>query len=974
MEKDGFKFGVVSGLHLDVQVVSRVNFTLELGAMSEQVSVTAETPMLQTTGSQVGTVVDNKRLVELPLNGRNFTQLALLVPGTVQSNGDYVATYSLATRGTGVSFITNGQSSNDNQYLLDGVPVKEVQHEGPAFSPSIESLQEFQVQTSNYGLEFSGEGGAQLNMVSKTGTNAFHGAVFEFLRNDKSDARNFFAPSKPPLRRNQFGGTFGGPIQKDKTFFFGSFEGQRIRKGYTQTGLVPDSKTREGDFSDLLGKGFIITDPLTGQPFPGNVIPKQRLSPVTKTVLDKYVPLPNNLGNPAFNWVSIDSNKINSEQYIARVDHRLGDNDQIYTRYLQENVGNISPKFFPTDSFQVGSRGLNAMVGYTHSFGGTMVNEFKVAYNRHTQNEVVGRAFKENVVGLLGLQGLGQDPASWGIPDLSVTGYSNFGEHGQGQVVSGPRRWRNELFHFNELFIWIKGSHNVKLGMQYNRNRDTFPEAIYPRGLYGFDGRFTNPAGTPNANSSLADYLLGLPRTQTSSIDIFNPHFTNSTYYPFIEDTWKVSRNLTLNFGLSYWNFGRPVSRDNSISNIDFSTAPLPQLVTARDAEQKGFPRGLIDPDNNNFAPKFHFAWVPFGMSKVVLRGGYGLIYQRSTINYWIDLAINPPFVRQQTQILEPAAVASYNMQTAFLNVAPIPLLTFAQQRNWVDGYVQQWNFTTQFQPKSNIVATIGYVGNKGTKLPFQYDVNMAMPGLGTVQSRRPYQDFGTINYLGTGVTSTYNSLQATFEKRFSAGFSFLGSYTWSKCLDTSGFQDPRYVHEPGRCSLDIGQSLVMSYIYELPFSSRQPVVKAIVRGWQLNGITTFRGGTAFSVMAPGDWANVGGSARANVIGDWQLSNSERTPLRWFRTEAFTTPLPGQFGNAGRNILTGPGFSNFDVGLQRNFPFGETRNLMVRVAAFNVFNHANFNNPGGTVTSASYGRIGSAGEPRDLDFGVRYTF
>lgn len=972
VEKEGFKTSVVSDLHLNVQVIPRVNVVLEIGTISDRVNVIARAPLLETTSAQIGTIVDNKRLVELPLNGRNFTQLTLLVPGVVESKNDYVATYSLATRGTGVSFTVNGQSSQNNQYLLDGVPIKEYQHQGAAFSPSIEAVQEFQVQTSNYGLEFAAEGGAHINLVSKSGTNAFHGAAFEFVRNDKFDARNYFAPTKPPLRRHQFGGTLGGPVLKDKLFFFGSYEGMRIRRGFTQTGTVPDSRMRNGDFSALLAQGITIVDPLTGAPFPGNVLPSNRLSPVTKTVLDRYVPEPNSQGNPAFNWVSVESNKINTDQYLGRVDYLVGPRDQIYARYIQENVSNVSPKFFPTDSFIQHSRGLNGMVGYTHTFGGSAVNEFKFAYNRHTQDEVVGRAFQENVVGLLGLQGLCEEPACWGIPQMSVSGFSEFGEHGQGQVVSGPRAWRNEIFHFNQLFTLMKGSHLVKMGLQYNRHHDTFPEAIFPRGLYSFDGRFTNPAGTPRSVTALADFLLGYPRSQTSSIDIFDPKFTNNVFYPFIEDVWKVSRNLTLNLGLSYWNFGRPVSADNSISNIDFSTNP-PQLVTARETDSNGFPRALIEPDSNNFAPKVQFAWVPFGHAKAVVRGGYNVAYQRATINYWIDLAINPPFVRQQHQIIEQSNVAQYDMRTAFVNVPPIPLLTFAQERAWKDGYVQQWNLTTQYQPAKQISLTLGYVANKGTKLPFQYDVNLATPGPGSVQSRRPYQNFGTIYFLGNSLSSTYHSLQATVERRYSDGFSFLGSYTWAKCLDNFGFQDPRVRQEKGRCSGDIRHSLVISYLYELPFTaSRYPIVDALVKGWQLSGIATFRSGLPFSVFAPGDWANVGGSARAELVGDWRLDDP--TTSQWFRREAFTTPALGSFGNSGRNILTGPGYANVDLGLQRNFAIGRGGRLMVRLEVFNAFNRANFDLPGTTVGSASYGIITSAGDARQVQLGIRYSF
>ncbi|MGA2606201.1 MAG: carboxypeptidase-like regulatory domain-containing protein [Terriglobia bacterium] len=983
-EMAGFKLGVASDVKLDVQHAARVDFSLQVGEVTQQVNITSVAPLLQTHDSQVGSLIENRRILDLPLNGRNFTQLNLLVPGVVEgSPGDYVETYSLGPRNSGVSFSVDGQNANYNEYLLDGVPIKEVQHEGPAISPTVDAIEEFRVQTSNYDAQLGSEAGGQINLVTKSGTNRFHGSAYDFVRNDKFDARNFFANRLPELRRNQFGGTMGGPIRKDNTFAFGSYEGTRIRKGYTQLGLVPGAAERSGDFSDLLPQGIQIIDPLTGQPFDGNRIPQGRLSSYATQLLQKYVPLPDNPANPVLNWISTDPNKVGVDQGLGRIDHRFSQNDVLYGRFVVEDVGNVSPKLFPTDSFVQESRGLNIALSETHTFASNKVNEFKMAYNRHRQREVVGRAFTENVGNELGLQGICEAPACWGIPDNYVGPFLDFGEHGQGQTVSGPRSWENEMYYFDEAFYWTKGSHVIRFGMWVNRHRDTFPEAIFPRGLFGYDGRFTSPDGSPNSYTALADYLLGLPRSSLASIDIFDANLRNTELYPWFQDDWRITRSLTLNLGLSWYWFGRPQSKRDVISNIDFAANPI-QLVTAKDHAQFGFPRSLMDNDNNNFAPRVGFAWAPERLKRLVVRGGYGMFYQRDAVNNFGDLAVNPPFVREMNYILEPSAVPTFNIDTIFTQAQPFPLVFYAMARARRDAYIQGWNLTAQYQPSTNTVITLGYVGNKDTKLPTWiagYDVNEALPGPGSVQSRRPYSNFGTLNYFDDSLASNYHSLQAEVRRQFSNGLSLLGAYTWSKCLDNEGFQDPRYRNLKGLSGIDARQRFVLSYIYELPFGPGKPFAsrvsgptKQLIAGWQVNGITTFASGQPATAYMPGDWANVGGSAYPDLIANPNLSGSQRTPTHYFNTAAFIAPPPGSFGTAGRNIIIGPGINNFDFAVMKMFPIREQTHLEFRAEFFNICNHANFIWLDTTFASPTFGVVTGARDPRDIQFGLKLVF
>jgi Carboxypeptidase regulatory-like domain/TonB-dependent Receptor Plug Domain len=998
-EKSGFKRAVASNVKVDVQQIVRIDFSLQVGTVTEETVVTTMAPLLQTQDAQIGALVENKRVQELPLNGRNFTQLALLVPGATEGTpGSYEATFGLGPRGTGVAFSVNGQQSSYNQFLVDGVPAKENQHESNSLSPSIDAIQEFRVQTSNYSAELGTEAGAQINLVTKSGTNHFHGSVYEFLRNDLFDGSNFFSGgTKPELRQNQFGGTLGGPIRKDKTFFFGSYEGTRIRKGFTQITLVPNQQERTGDFSDLSEQ---LTDPVTGAPIPGNQI--TNISPIAATILQKYVPAANRAFDPSSgtNYTSNDSNKIDVYQVIAKLDHHFTNSDSVFGRYLIEDVTNISPKLFPTDSFKQKSRGQNAEIGYNHVFSPNKLNELRLAYNRFRQNETVGNAFHNNVVGDLGIRGLCELPACWGVPQMVVgpfvSAQGGIGEHGLGQVVSGPRGWRSEIFHVGDTFSYIRNTHTIRFGTIFERHRDTFPEIIFPRGIFTFDGRFTN-GGVPNNDTALADFLLGLPANSLASINEFDPHFENTDLYPWIQDDWRITPSLTLNLGLRYEWAGRPVSQNNTISNIafDFATGAA-QVVTAQNHSQFGFPRSLVNNDNNNLAPRLGFAWSPASLTRYVLRGGYGWFYQRETSNSWIDLSINPPFINQTSFNLDatnPGQVAGFDLHDPFALAPPIPLLLFAMQKNWRDGYVQQWNLDQQFSIASNLVADVAYVGNKGTKLPSVVPINQATPGPGDPQLRRPFQSLGSVTFRDSESSATYHALQTRLERRFSGGSSFLVAYTFSKVINDAslyendptagGPQDVRNLRaERGPAAQDVRHRFVASYVYELPFgrgkrfgSSATGAAQQILGGWQVNGITTFQSGQPVTALMGFDNPNTGdGVARPDQVGNPNLSRGSRTRDHWFNTDAFVPAAPFTFGNAGRNDIIGPGLNNFDFSVLKLFQFAEPKRIEFRTEFFNIFNHTNFNTVGTVIGTGSFGKLTSARDPRVIQFGLKFLF
>jgi hypothetical protein len=714
------------------------------------------------------------------------------------------------------------------------------------------------------------------------------------------------------------------------------------------------------------------------------VIPTNRLNPITTTILNKYVPLPNRTG--VFNWVSTDPQTIVVEQYNWRIDHRISQKDSIFGHYLFEDTDFHYPRLFPTDGASQKLRGQNVLASWTRLAGSSTVNELRAGFNRFVQHEYQARAGKVNVVRELGMLGLCEDPACWGIPQMNVTGFASFGEHG-GQNVSGPRAWRVEAFEVQDSFYHAFGSHSFHAGATVRRHRDNFPEAIDPRGNFTYNGFLT---GQP-----FGDYLLGYPRNTLTSIDIFSPHFRYTTVMPWVQDDWRISPTFTLNLGLRWEWAGRPVSEDNSISSVVYQ-GKTAKLVTARDPQ--GLPRSLAYDDYNNFAPRVGFAWNPKSLGgRTVFRAAYGIFYQRELINTWIDLAINDPFIRQTNFNLDttpssPYYWQKYNLAQPAALAPSLPLLVFSVDSNWRDGLIHQWNFNIQQSLGPSTVLQVAYVGNRGLRLPRATLPNQPDPGPGPVESRRPFSNFGQINGLDSWGDSNYNGLQIQAERRYSRGLQFIVGYTYGKCISNSdstfvgestSIQNGRDFHQQrGLCTQDFRQRLTVSWVYDLPIGrgkvllgSAPRVIDLALGGWQVNGIYTARDGSPFTVTQPGDAPNVGdGSARPNAVSN-PNSVSDRSIDRWFNTGAFA-PAPGfTWGTAGRNIVTGPGINNWDFSLFKNFRFDEQRRLQFRAEFFNLFNHPEFGFPGASIGTAQFGRIsGTTRDPRDVQLSLKFLW
>jgi hypothetical protein len=1002
-EASGFRKASTEQIKLDVNQSVDVDIKMEVGALSEQVEVVGSAPLLQTSDSQVGGIIENKQIQDLPLAARDFMQLTLLAPGVVESSSN---SRHQTERGTWLgSFSVHGMTGKYNQYLFDGMSGKEMQHETNIFSPSIDAIQEIKIETSNYDAEFGAEAGGHLNVVIKSGTNQIHGALYEFLRNDVVNAKEKYADRKAELRRNTFGGTIGGPIRKDKTFLFGSWETMRLRQGFTQNSTVPTAAMRSGDFSSLLQTDFTNPKPVpiydwtTGQPFSGNIIPASRLNGFVGRFLDKFIPLPIRAGTggivPINNYQSLAPQQTATNQFIVRADHNFNNRTRMFGHYMISDTATIGPPVFPAFSYAHNLRGQHTLLDVSHLVSPSTIFDFRLGYSRFHQQEVTQSAYKQNDAKLLGEMGTCDLPACWHAPYFTVTNFTTLGNPSgatQGQGVSGPRGWKNEIFQINSSLSLIRGKHVIRIGFTGNRYRDTFVEAYYPAGQDNFNGQWT--AGANSSGFAFADTVLGLPREIQAGLDIFDPNYRNSHVMPWVQDDWKVTPRITINLGLRYEWMGRPQANRNTIANF-YQTGPTSaEIVTPKDTGLAGYSlkpdtlgRALMMNDNDSFAPRVGFAYQ--AASNTVVRGAYGIFYQRDAACTWIGMALNPPFVRNGDVIL---AVNQQSYQTYPIeDLGPVvnykssakPAVT-GMAVDWRDAYVQQWNTFVERSLSNNTVVKVGYVGHHAVGLQRALYPNEPVPAAGDVQSRRPFQTLGSVTLRSPSGQSTYHGLEVTGEKRYSGGLSLLASYTWGRVLDDLRALDLWYLASWKQLSdLNVSQRVSISGVYELPYgkgrkfgSSAPAWANAVLGGWQWSTIAVLRSGFPFTVTTAGNIANTGGITQVPIrIKDPKISRSDRTEYRFFDTSAFVNPAPFTLGNAAGNPLVGPSFQNVDTSLGKVFRIKERFTVQFRGEFFNILNHPNQGQPGATLGTATFGRItATTGDPRTLQFGLKLLY
>ena len=1028
IEVPGFKRFVLTDVRLFVGQTATVDARLEIGQITESISVTAETPLVQEASSEVGTVVEGKMLTDIPLNGRNFLQLNLLAPGAIRSKNSNTFD-AVQIDPTAQSFSVNGQKGDYNVYLLDGASIKEYQHGSNSFSPNVDAVQEFQVTTSNYSAAFGAEAGAQVNLVTKSGTNQVHGNLYEFLRNNKFDANNFFSQTKgaPAFKRNQFGGTLGGPIVipklyngKDKTFFFVSADFFREVKNIPQQGTYPTPTQLEGDLSALVGAVGPVIDPLNRQPFPGNRIPLNRmpstLLPFLKNGIGKgpWIPVPNS-NVPGFNFFFDDVRRYSGDQTIIRADQKLGDGSFLYGRYAYNDGARKNPNLNPNWFVRQENRGQSASGHYSKTINPRLLLDITAGYSRFSQNEPQSTAFTDDITNsILKINGMATLPDAWGAPVWSVVGFSNLGE-----VHYGPRGWKSEVFEWRPAFTMTKGKHNLRWGVDFKRHLENFDEIFRTNGNWSFDGRFSN--------YSLGDFLLGLPASVNSSPDPFSPLTRYTEISPYFQNDWKVTSNLTLNLGARYEWVGIPRSSNKSISNLYFPPdGSSPKLVVSDgataityrgqqqtlftgipfvEASSVGLPPALVFNDNNNIAPRFGFAYRLPGTSSSVIRGGYGLFFQRDIQDKWVESSVNPPFVRSANTVLDLTNFQTFDWFNPTRGASAASAQIFANNTDFASGLLQAWNLTLE-RTVAGILVSAAYVGNKGQHLASMTTPNQAVPGPGAIKSRQRWQDWGTLYLAAYDGNATYHSGQFKVQKPFSNGLTFLAAYTWSKALDDTGgtfvgeadrggaFQNAYNRHaEKGLAGQDIRHRFVVSYIYELPFGKGKAFLNAggpvtyILGNWQINGITTFQTGSPFTVTQSFNGANTDvGQRRPDTIGNPNGLSHDRPRgeqvAKFFDTSAFMenrpadpTNGPFRFGNTGRHTVIGPGIHNWDFAIYKDFRIDESKRVQFRTEFFNIMNRPIFANPGVTLGTPQFGRISATStDPRDIQFALKLYF
>lgn len=979
-ERTGFKKFVQTGIRVQVDENRQVLVTLQVGDVAESVTVQAEGAQVETRSGTLKEVIDSKRIVELPLNGRNALDLQRLVPGAG----------SVAGRGQGQNdtISINGSRQNGNNYVLDGGDNHDPYFNSPSVFPPPDALEEFSINTNSYSAEYGRNAGALMNAVTRSGTNEWHGSLFEFLRNEKLNARNFFSNTVPPFKRNQFGGTFGGKVIRDKTFFFFSYQGTRDRSAPgAQTANVLSAAERTGDFSGL---ARAITDPAANnQPFPNRTIPASRISQASVKFLDAFVPLPNR-ADGLYSFASQQAN--DQDNTIFKIDHQVSDANRVSGRFLinnesfQEVPGNL-PNLFANITYS----NYNLSLSDTHILTPSMLNSFQFTFNDidRRQLSVVPGNKSWNDFGAKFTRPFTETDVPVAM-STNVNGRFN-------AFTRYPLQHFRRNYEFSDRLNWNKGAHFLKVGGSVRISKLDLSEFFEGDPALVFNGQITG--------DSAADLMLGrVFNFRQGSLLVNQPR--QKEWGLFVQDDWKVRPRLTLNLGLRYDPFLPFTDADNRFSQFVpgvqstvFPVAPRGVLFPG----DTNVPFAAMNSNYNRFAPRFGFAWDPTGKGKFSVRGGYGMFWSQIRQQANNQPSNSQPFAAKFTFNAPPSLDNPYaGVGDPWPFTAPttdaarknykfiLPLTMQPYATDFSNGYMQQWNFNLQREFFGSWIGTAAYVGSKGTHLFNQIEGNPAIyrtgATTGNTNARRLYApDFASVAVQKSDANSTYHSMQLSVNKRFTKGFSLLASYTWSKLIDDAsgdGGASPNPFDQSfnrGLSNLDIPHRFVGSFVYELPrFSQSNALLKYVAGGWDANGIVSLQSGSTITVTSGRDNSFSGVNAdRADLIGNPFLDTGRPhgdLVNQYFNIDAFTFNAVGTFGTAGRNILRGPGDATVDLGLFKNIPIHERHKLQFRMETFNLFNRVNLGNPNSNRNAAAFGRITSAGSPRVIQLALKYQF
>jgi hypothetical protein len=1001
VEATGFKKAVSSDVLLRVNDNRRIVFSMEVGQIADQVTVEASAVTVNTASGTTSQLLDGKDMVQMPSRGRNVLPFALLMPGVVSTTP-----YDRRANNSAV----NGIRPTHNAWLLDGgYNIDTGGNWSTPLAPNIESVAEFRAIRGNYSAEFGVGGGSQFNVITKGGTNDLHGSAYYFHRNDKLNARNFFVPTRPPFRGNDYGFTVGGPVYipkvydgRNRTFFFVLLGWIKERSRQEFFNIVPTVAMRGGDFS---GTNRVIYDPNTGQPFPGNVIPSARIDRNAVGYARMY-PDPNFSDQAGRNWFSLQSRRDDTNEKNFRIDHLINESHRVMWRYTPEfrlnNFATSSGFEFLRQQNETPAR--NMTVNYNATFRPNLIMDFNWvrSHNRIKQfpPDLSGATWGINVPQLFAdndqtypLSSLNLSAVPDRVPTIALTGYA---------AVAPGAPWSNyqTIYEFRDNFTWIKSAHTIKMGFNYSYEIKFEPTNTNVFGAFSFDGRFTRQPGAASGGDAFADMLLGRAGNYNETDTVaFNDNRRNSIEM-FVDDSWKASRKLTLNFGLRYSYFPAAHEPDDRFRVFVPSEYNPAQAVTVNPNGQ--IPRGsgnrfngLVDPtafwknSKKNFAPRFSFAYDLFGNGRTAVRGGYGLFFSREILGAFILMSGNPPWSElltiDNTLLSNPGGGTGRNFD--------LPITLGSIDTNQLTPNTQQWNLNIQHGLTDNMVLEIGYTGTKGSHFMRTQDLNQPLPdpriaqGQLNANSVRPYKGWAVINHREQSYASNYHGLQVGLNRSFAKGVMFQTAYTWSKAIDNADYTGGIYGFYPNtrdasgeraRASFDANHNFIGSAVWDIPFlKSRKDVIGMAFGGWQVSGIYTLRTGLPISPELGRDNAGVGTATRQrpSASGSPFLSRSERSVTRWFDSSVYSAPTLGTFSSVGRNVLSGPGWNQVDMTFMKYFAMAEGVRLELRAEAYNLFNNAQWNGVGLSFnTPSTFGRVTSARDPRTMMVGARLQF
>ena len=1000
-----FKQFALARLQLHAGDRLRRDFVLEVGDSAQVLTIQADAGSVPLESAGIRDTIGRQQVNDLPLKGRQFLDLAMLSGGVVRPPG--------GTRGDAMQQAGNlvnvlGQRSGHNLYLLDGVTVTDEHFNNMVIAPSIDAIEEFNVRKTSYAPEFGTKSGAVINVVSRSGSNNFHGSLFEFVRNDAFDAKNFFdsaAGPIPPFRQNQFGGSLGGPVLKNKTFFFLSYEGQRVRRSLTQTFSVPTAAMRHGDFAGLP----VIYDP-GGQrtAFPSNQVPVDRLDPVAIALLAR-TPSPN-LPGIAQNLLATEPQRTNGNQYSARLDHQFSDKDTTYLRASLFDAREADPfgssvlqeSLLPGFGRNLSTHAINGVAGWTHAYNANVLNEARFGFLTVAGGQTSPNAGTPFAAGT-GLEGVTADPRDTGYPQVS------FG--GQFTTMGDPALFtfrNNRDFEIYDNVVWHRGRHTFKFGA-YAMHYDLRP--VNPngaRGIFSFTPRWTSSAPGLADGNAFADFLLGYPTTAQVGLGRAAMDASTNWAHFYAQDNWQLTPKLKLEIGLRYEYNRNMTDSGNQISAIDTSV-PGGRFVVASDGSgnispvasallpflpvsyvasaSAGWNNSLLVSRPLRLAPRAGFAWTLPDSPKTVVRAGFGIYPNQAAYSIVTNLAQNLPFFLTKTVTSTATISPGFTTANALTGNPTGTVSGNNLDHNYQIEYNEVWNFTLERELTSGTVLSAAYIGSRTVHADSATVLNVPEPGPGAIGARRPIPQLSQISDIRWNGWATYHAFTLSGRRSFSKGLMFDANWTWSHSIDDASDPGatlnetnlPQNVYngagEKASSSFDHRQRVVVSFIYEVALpkgSSRW--IKALLGQWQAGGNFTAQSGAPFTVNIASDQANIGAgpAQRPNISGN--PNDGPRTPQEWFNTSVFSLPQLYTFGDASRNSLIGPGLQEIDFSLQKNIPVRERVKLQFRAEAYNLVNHPNFNVPNRTAFTANFGTISSAQDSRQLQLALKLSF